>query len=189
MTVDEYVAKYGDDELAHYGVLGMKWGKRKAEPGSPASTRREAHKQNYGEFNKTLSNLSAKGKGNDVNAVTAAGAKYEAKRKQINEEYKAQKKASKPVKPTTQDILAARARQTIRDRKFQEAQGDFMVARGAKGKNEAERIMRQMEKEYFTGDDAKTASRMTTGEKWVTGLSVASLALYVVGGTVAATRM
>lgn len=59
--------------LEHYGVIGMKWGVRKDE-----------HKQNYNEFQRELKALSDSGRGNDLKAVNAAAAKYDARRKQIN---------------------------------------------------------------------------------------------------------
>lgn len=105
-----------DDFLQHYGVRGMKWGKRNG------------------------SRSSGGGSG-------------------------------KKSKPTTYDILAARQAQGARLRKLQEAEGDFYVARTAKGQDKAEKIMRQREKDFFTNPDAAMAAKMTKGEKVVTGIA------------------
>lgn len=92
--------------------------------------------------------------------------------------------SSKPAKTkvTSADIHQARYRQSLRARKYQESQGDFIVARTAKGQDAAEKIMRAREKEYFTNPDAKLAARSTTGEK------VAAAIVYgAVGLTIAST--
>lgn len=78
-------------------------------------------------------------------------------------------------KPTTADIHQARYRQGLRLQKAQEAQGDFIVARTNKGKDKAEKIMRQREKEYFNNPDAALANKLTKGEKWAVGLTYGSL--------------
>lgn len=43
------------NELMHYGVLGMKWGKRKARPTSDVRKRYDAAKQNYKDAGKEYS--------------------------------------------------------------------------------------------------------------------------------------
>lgn len=80
-----------------------------------------------------------------------------------------------------QEIEEARSRQAARQRAYQTAQAEFMVARTRKGEAHAESIMRQMEKEYYTHPDAQTAARMTSGEKWTTGISMAGVLLSAVG--------
>lgn len=90
---------------------------------------------------------------------------------------KTKSKSTKPPKPTTAQIESARYSQGIRLRKAQEAQGNFMVARGAKGKNAAEKIMRNREKDLFTNPDAKTAALMTKGEKIATGIGLGALTI------------
>lgn len=42
------------DELMHYGVPGMKWGKRKARPQSEVSTARKAYRQAKREYTKSF---------------------------------------------------------------------------------------------------------------------------------------
>jgi len=87
----------------------------------------------------------------------------------------------KKVKVTTADIKSARARQSVRERKYEESQGDFIVARTNKGRDRAEKVMRKHEKEYFLGKDAKTADRMTRGEKIGTTLVLGITGLVFAG--------
>jgi len=93
---------------------------------------------------------------------------------------------TKKTKPSTNDILTARSRQQARQRAYQEAQAEFIVARTRKGKDQAEKTMRRMEKEYFTNPDAETAKKLTKGEKWFTGAAWTSLALMSAGLVLAA---
>ena len=78
------------------------------------------------------------------------------------------------------EVLSARQRQRSRERKYEEAQGDFMVARTAKGQDKAEKIMRKMEKDYFTHPDAATAQKLTTGEKRAVGIAYGAMGLMAV---------
>lgn len=102
-----------DDFLAHYGVPGMKWGRRKADTGAPS--KRQA------------------------------------------------KKAAR--KERDQDILKARLTQDVKGRKMQEAQAEFIVARGAKNKDKTEKVMRKLQDDFYNGDNAKMAAQATRGEK------------------------
>ena len=92
-------------------------------------------------------------------------------------------KVAKPkkVKVTSSDIKAARARQAIRERKYEESQGDFMVARTNKGQDKAEKVMRKLENDYFLGKDANTAARMTRGEKIGTAILLGASGLILAG--------
>jgi len=94
----------------------------------------------------------------------------------------------KKVKPTSSDIKAARARQSIRERKYEESQGDYMVARTNKGQAKAEKVMRKLEKDYFLGKDAETANRMTKGEKITTGILLGVSGLILAGMVSQASR-
>lgn len=85
------------------------------------------------------------------------------------------------------EIMEARSRQAARQRKFQEAQAEFVVARTRKGEARAEKLMREMEKAYFTNPDAQTAARMTTGEKWAAAIAFAGVGLSTIS-LAAATR-
>jgi hypothetical protein len=87
-------------------------------------------------------------------------------------------------KVTSGDIHLARFKQEARFRKLQEAQGDFFVARTAKGQDKAEKIMRKHEKAFFNNPDAAMAARMTKGEKIVTGV-IYGLAAVTIAGTIA----
>ena len=78
------------------------------------------------------------------------------------------------------EVLTARQRQQARARKYEEAQGDFFVARTAKGQDKAEKIMRKMEKDYFTHPDAATAQKLTSGEKRAVGIAYGAMGLMAV---------
>jgi hypothetical protein len=127
-----------EDFLSHYGVQGMKWGKRSGSKPSGGGT-------------------------------------------------------GKNGKVTSGDIHLARFKQEARLRKLQEAEGDFYVARTAKGQDKAEKIMRKHEKAFFNNPDAKMAARMTKGEKIITGLmyglAAATVASAVVANTSGSRRM
>jgi hypothetical protein len=89
---------------------------------------------------------------------------------------------TKKVKPTTEQIKAARVRQTSRELRYEGAVGDHMVARTAKGEAAAEKVMRKLEKELYLGPDAKTASKYTKGEKIATGIAYGVAGALIVAG-------
>lgn len=142
-----------EDFLSHYGILGMKWGVRKAE--SQERIDRGDH----------TSPKDPKKVATESNSSSSSAPK-------------------KVKKPTSDEIKAARARQNLRQRKYEEAQGDFIVARTAKGQDKAEKIMRELEKDFFTNPDKEISERMTTGEKWMTGVNVAAT-LALTAGSIA----
>ena len=104
----------GENFLEHYGVLGMKWGRTKADGNSAVPSRAE--------------------------------------KKQAN-------------KDRNLDIKTARLNQVKRGRQYEEAQGDFYVSRTNKGQDKTEKIMRDLERELYTGSDAIKGAQWTSGEK------------------------
>jgi hypothetical protein len=91
-------------------------------------------------------------------------------------------------KVTSGDIHLARFKQGARLRKLQEAEGDFYVARTAKGQDKAEKIMRKHEKAFFNNPDAKMAAKMTKGEKIVTGVIYGLAAVTAIGAIATASE-
>lgn len=79
-------------------------------------------------------------------------------------------KSTKKKRPTTDDIKSARARQAERARKFEEATAEYYTSRTAKGEAAAERLMRNREFDLFNNPDVDVASKMTRGEKIVSGI-------------------
>jgi hypothetical protein len=126
-----------DNFLEHHGVVGMKWGKHKA--------------------NRTESGKSGKAPKADPGGTGKNG------------------------KVTSGDIHLARFKQQARLRKLQEAEGDFFVARTAKGQDKAEKIMRKHEKALFNNPDAKMAAKMTKAEKVGAGIVYGMAAVMTVG--------
>jgi hypothetical protein len=142
--------------LAHYGKKGMHWGvRRDAETG----VRPVAQKLNDSKFGK---------------ASAANADRYNKK-----QSAKSAKKAASAER--TQAIYGARVRQEARGRKYQESQGDLMVARTNKGKDRAEKTMRKLEKDFYTSGDAQMAMQATRGEKITAGIVYGAAGLIAVG--------
>lgn len=127
-----------DEFLAHYGIPGMRWGKRNASSDSGSSGKGSSSKE---------------------------------------------EKAPKAKKPTSDDIKAARSRQSERSMKVGLAEYEYMAATSKKGKQKAYEALDKAGDEYFNSPDRAIANRKTRGEKaaaalsWgVIGLSAASLA-------------
>lgn len=113
-----------EDFLAHYGVKGMKWGKRKA-----------------------------------------ARAEAKAARKQRNE-----------------DIMNARARVASRQAKLDAALLDASYAQSPEIQKKANRLVTKYTSELVNNmDDLKTSEKLTTGEKWASGLAIGLSAVAIAG--------
>lgn len=181
-----------DNFLAHYGVKGMKWGKRQAQ-----DVRANEHGANLQNHTSELRKLSEAGRGNDLKAVGKANQKYETERRAINARYKEKvasdsgmskaerKAADRQIKNQHDlDIVNARSRQ-------QKRTGDLNVKAGAtyavttqKGLIAATAAYDRAATRLVTNPDAHMASRMTSGERAannvVAALGLASIAFAAV---------
>lgn len=89
-------------------------------------------------------------------------------------------KASAPAKKTklsSQDILDARRRQGLRENKLGDLEYKSLTATSKKGKSAADAALNKAQNEYVNGPDFKNSAKYTTGDKVVTGLSLATIAL------------
>jgi hypothetical protein len=141
-----------DDFLKHHGVPGMKWGKRKAK---------DEHSSVSSGSGGSSGGSSSGGHGGGSNAASS--------------------KPAKPAKPTSDDIRAARARQTARAEKIGQHEVEFFMARTHVGEQKALGAMRLAEKEYIHHPDAKVASMMTKGEKIANGITLGALGAMTLG--------
>lgn len=128
-----------EEVLEHHGVMGMKWGHRKATDGG-----------------------------------SSGGS------------------APKKTKPTKQDIMDARARQASRLSDYNRKVDAYNLAKpGSKSEAKALKDVQKADDILSKGADAKTAAKMTSGEKWVAGISwgvVAVTSAGLIAGRVAASR-
>ena len=74
-----------DNELMHYGVLGMKWGKRKAQPANDVQRARAAYKKAKAESDKRLADATAKAKAANSAKSAYKAAKSKQKAKNISD--------------------------------------------------------------------------------------------------------
>lgn len=181
-----------DNFLAHYGVKGMKWGKRMAKADAA-----DAHRSNYEKLNSDLKKLSDSGRGNDLAAVAKANQRYDTERKRIKSDLKSKiksesgmskaerKAADKQIKEkNNKDINDARIRQLKRQGDLTTKAAVTYAATSKKGLEAATKAYEKAENKLINGKDAQMAARQTSGERAVSnlaaGLGLASIALSAV---------
>ena len=79
-----------EDSLEHFGKLGMKWGHRTggAATSKPSASKRDELKKSNAKFQKDMADLQKSGKGNDVNAVIKRSKALDNEQAQIKSKYK-----------------------------------------------------------------------------------------------------
>lgn len=126
------------DELAHYGVKGMKWGVRKDRRGvRPAA--RALNDSGFGKLSKANKD------------------RYDRKR--------AAKKAKKANKVTTAQIMEARAKTNARMAKIWAADQDVRLATTEEGKRKALAVVEKYATQIRDTDDDRIGGMYTRGEK------------------------
>ena len=85
-------------------------------------------------------------------------------------------------------ITDARRRQQIRKDNILKADEQVWMAKTAKGRAAAEKMVEKAAKDYINSPDAEVAALLTTGEKFAVGLGIAGTAL-AVGSMVTAKRI
>jgi hypothetical protein len=141
-----------DAVLQHFGIPGMKWGKRKGDSGSDSGG------SSSSTGGKTLS-------GNNRAAGTAGSAPAKEKK----------------AKPTKEEILTARDNQIKRESKFNKEVANLNLATTEAGRTRALKAMEKAQTEYFNNPDTKTAATMTRGEKAATAALAGAYGLAAVG--------
>lgn len=160
-------------ELMHFGILGMKWGRRQ----------NKAHD----DFQAGLKKLHSQGKGNDQKAVDKLAAKYDADRsKQASQKNieKAAKKAEKALAKLAKDELeAARIRKSTRDEiEFEVATERNSYAKASRhGARRFDEAAYRAKIEKFYDHDLNMTPEGLHKERVQTGVTLATAALLIVG--------
>lgn len=172
-SVDNYLAHMGievDDELKHYGVPGMKWGKRKARPDRLESrdSDTEVTKKVKNDYNSLdddqFQRKYATSKNTYARRVEKHGDPY-----------------AKKFSQKDRDIMEARDRQMERGNELQRQAFKTYSANGERAAKAAMNKYEKMEVELLTNPDAETAAKMTKGEKIAAGVAWGLVAVAVAG--------
>jgi len=139
-----------DDYLAHYGVLGMKWGRRKPEE---VGQLKAGPNRGLGPNTRSANRRA----GSDVGTL---------------------KPAKKP-RITSDDIIRARQRTDARMAKIVAADQEVALARTAAGKKRALAVVERIAKEDFESGDQEIGRKRTRGEKVALGLVGGAVGLTV----------
>ena len=144
----EYIIKRtnNDDELMHYGVLGMKWGRRKANP--QLSNTKKAYKQAKKEYNKAYNSAYGYSSRHPVGQFVSKKKKAESnkrwadvvtaakKEKQAEDAYKAEKAK---IKAEQKDV----------DKYFEKTKENTKIRRLGYGAKVAGTVMTQIGKNMY----------------------------------------
>lgn len=157
-----------NDFLAHYGVPGMKWGKRKADDsGSSKPDIKGARERVGAKVDEAYGNLERNAtKAQKKFEDQVASNKNDRKLAVANASNRQEKKVAK-----AEYKVANREAAAIRDKTFDKIDKAYEKAQNA----------------IINDPDYETANRMTTGEKWMTGVGLGMYGVALAGsiGTMA----
>ena len=178
-AADIYLAHLGievGDDMKHYGVPGMKWGKRKAPDRLESrDTDTEVTKKVKNDYN-SLDDSQFERK-------YATSKKTYARRVEKRGDPYAKKFSEKD-----REIREARDRQLERANELQRQAFKTYSANGERAAKAAMNKYEKMEAELLANPDAATAAKMTKGEKIAAGISLGLVAAYLAGTAAIAVR-